>query len=246
MKAIRIYIVEEEVIMQEPLHLCLEQLGYEVCGLATEAKQAWHEIVELKPDLVFIDLDIKGENSGIWLGERLDIPFIYLTANNDTKTIDAALQTKPCNCLIRPFNWTQIYAAVSLAVKPASEPNDSDTDKEIRHSQNDYNVKGELVMRDGSTYFKVNLNNILFVHTEGKYIYLHTAEKKIILRTSLSFFLEDNKYHLFERVHKSYVVNIDKISSFSNDHIMIATHRIPLSRSYKNSFFERMEVFRAN
>ena len=108
-KAIRIYLVEDEIITREALKECLLTLGYNVCGGQSVATKALEEIKALKPDMVFLDISLKGEKNGIWIGAQLDMPFIYLTAFNDEKTIEAAAKTKPSAYLIKPFQSQNKY-----------------------------------------------------------------------------------------------------------------------------------------
>jgi DNA-binding LytR/AlgR family response regulator len=240
-KAISIYIVEDEIITREALKECLLSFGYEVCGAQSVAIKALEEISQLKPDLVFLDINLKGEHSGIWIGQQLNIPFIYLTAFNDGKTIEAAAGTKPSAYLIKPFQNQQVFAAVSVAISlfEKSERNQPEQDTELNTH---YNLKGELVIKDGYTHYKIQLQSILFIKTVDKYIYVHTKERRYVLRSSLSQFLEEYKLNLFIRIHKSFAVNKQHIVSFTSDQVNVAQDVLPLSRAYKKDFLLNMSL----
>lgn len=240
-KAIRIYLVEDEIIAREALKECLLSFGYEVCGAQSTAVKAFDEIQQLQPDLIFLDIHLKGEQNGIWLGAQLHIPFIYLTAFNDAKTIEEAAHTKPAAYLIKPFQHQQVFAAVSVAMSlfEKSEPQASE---EVNDLNKHYNLHGELVIKDGYTHYKIQWQSILYIKTIDKYIYVHTAEKRYVLRTSLTQFLEEYQLKQFIRIHKSYAVNKQHVLSFTADHVKLTQEELPLSRAYKKDFLVQMQV----
>ncbi|GAB3827072.1 hypothetical protein GCM10028895_38870 [Pontibacter rugosus] len=89
----KILISEDEVIIAEDLAASLEDLGYETCAIDT-GEDTIDMIRETKPDLVLLDINLRGNADGVEIGSRIreefKIPFIYLTAYADTATIDRA------------------------------------------------------------------------------------------------------------------------------------------------------------
>lgn len=239
MQAIRIYILEDEIITQELLRECLEGFGYEVCGTHHKAEEALKEIERLQPDMAILDINVKGKYTGVWLGNQLKIPFIYLTAYNDSKTIHAALETQPSSYLIKPFEDMQVFAAIELALKDVRNPH-----REAALSKNVeafYNLGGELIVKDGHSHYKLRLHDIFYIKSDGKYIDLHLENKRITLRSSLVNFLKEYPSDLFVRVHKSYLVNINEVDSFTRSNIQLSDCQIPISRSYKDEFLSKMK-----
>lgn len=239
MKKIRIYILEDEIITQELLRECLESFDYEVCGAHHKAENALEEIKELQPDIAILDINVKGKYSGVWLGDQLNIPFVYLTAYNDPKTIHSALETKPASYLIKPFEDMQVFAAVELALKDLKQVKRSTEPKQS--SDPFYNSGNEVVLKDGSTHHKIKLHEIFYVKSDGNYIELHMKDKRITLRYSLVNFLNDFPSDIFVRVHKSYIVNYQEMDSFTKAYIEILNCQIPISRSYKKEFLSLVD-----
>ena len=231
------------MLTQRGLEICLNSLGYEVCGMSADPVTAVEEIQSLKPDLVFLDINLNSEHDGIWVGEQLNMPFIYLTAYSDAKTIEHAAGSEPASYLIKPFEKAQVFAAITLALKNYEK---SDENKENANQVNNhYNLKGELVIKEGSGHYKISLQDVLYIRAENRYIYVHTADRRFVLRTALSRFLEEYDVNLFHRVHKSYAINLNQIQSYSGGIITVGEDEIPLSRSYKKSFFDTMAVFKS-
>jgi len=117
---IRILIVEDEAIVAEDLELAVTNIGYEVVGRAVSADAAVNKAVELKPDLVLMDIVLRGEKNGIdasqEIKEKVDIPVIFLTAYSDVGLIDRAKSTEPYAYLVKPFQERQLLASIETAL----------------------------------------------------------------------------------------------------------------------------------
>jgi len=117
---IRILIVEDEAIVAEDLELAVTNIGYEVVGRAVSADAAVDKAVKLKPDLVLMDIVLRGEKSGIdasrEIKEKVDIPVIFLTAYSDVGLIDKAKSTEPYAYIVKPFQERQLLASIKTAL----------------------------------------------------------------------------------------------------------------------------------
>lgn len=236
MRKIQVYIVEDELITREVLKENLEKLGYEIVGMQDNAMDALVEINSLKPDLAILDIRVKGNQDGIWLGNQLSIPFVYLTAFSDMVTVKKAIATKPSSYLIKPFREVDIYTAIELAMDKYHIQTEGVNLGDNIH----YNYNGELLIKDGYKYFKIRIEDINYLKTDGKYLELHLNSGCKILRVSLINFLTLFKEVKFIQVHKSFAVNPDKIVSFDSKNIQLKNMSIPVSRGFKNLFIRIM------
>jgi len=116
----KILIVEDERITAEDLAEILKGLGYQVTAVVSSGAEAIHEAGENPPDLVLMDIRIKGEMDGAEtariLRERFDIPVVYLTAHADRDTLDRAKQSRPLGYIVKPFHETELHASVEMAL----------------------------------------------------------------------------------------------------------------------------------
>ncbi|AFZ47460.1 response regulator receiver modulated diguanylate cyclase/phosphodiesterase [Cyanobacterium stanieri PCC 7202] len=130
---ISIFIVEDEAIAAESLKLDLEQLGYQVVGLADNKKQAVSGIYKTKPDLILMDIKIKDED-GITLAKELNrrssnsIPIVYLTAYTDKETIKRAIKSSPYGFIAKPYKIELLETGISIALNKHQEI----TEKQIK------------------------------------------------------------------------------------------------------------------
>ena len=116
----RILIVEDEVIVREDLRDSLEGLGYEVVGVAVAGREAISKTQELRPDLVLMDVRLKGDMDGIEAAQsiraRYTLPVVFLTAFADERTIARAAAACPYGYLTKPFNERAIRATIEVAL----------------------------------------------------------------------------------------------------------------------------------
>lgn len=120
MNKIKILVVEDESIVAKDIQNSLIRLGYDVPSTASSAITAYDKLDEIKPDLVFLDIKLKGDTDGIQIAERIkteyDIPVIFLTSYVDKSTLDRAKITEPYGYLVKPFNENDLQSTVEMAI----------------------------------------------------------------------------------------------------------------------------------
>jgi diguanylate cyclase (GGDEF)-like protein len=116
----RIFVVEDDGIVAVDIADALKRFGYRFVGRAASADEALRKIEETMPELVLMDVRLKGDTSGITVAEyvrrRLEIPVVFLTASSDGPTIRRALTTEPLGYLVKPFREIDLCAAIELAL----------------------------------------------------------------------------------------------------------------------------------
>ncbi|WP_281632405.1 sigma 54-interacting response regulator [Flavobacterium luteolum] len=114
----RILIVEDQFIEAHDLQLILEKANYEVTGIARSVEQALEQIEIEKPDLVFLDIMLKGKRDGIELAHILKekhIGFIFLSANSSKSILDEAKTTQPYGFIVKPFRDQDVLTTLEIA-----------------------------------------------------------------------------------------------------------------------------------
>lgn len=116
----RILVVEDEGIIAKDLDYTLKGLGYTVPAIAFSGEDAIKKAAELRPDLVVIDIVLKGHMDGVQAAEeirdRFDIPVIYLTAYSDDKTLERAKVTQPFGYIVKPFDERELYTNIEMVL----------------------------------------------------------------------------------------------------------------------------------
>ncbi|HMI61260.1 MAG TPA: sigma-54 dependent transcriptional regulator, partial [Puia sp.] len=115
----KILIVEDQFIEANNLKMILENAGYEVCGVAASVADALRLLEDNKPHMVMLDIHLRGPLTGVDLAEKLirrNIAFVYLSANSNRQTLDAAKVTRPYGFLVKPFRERDVLIMLEVAL----------------------------------------------------------------------------------------------------------------------------------
>lgn len=120
MREARLVIAEDELIVAKDLQRSLERLGYEVLATVATGEDAVARAGALHPDLVLMDIVLRGDTDGIdaasAIRERFDIPVVYLTAHADEATLQRAKVTEPFGYVLKPFEERELHKAILMAL----------------------------------------------------------------------------------------------------------------------------------
>jgi len=179
-----------------------------------------------KVDLVFLDISL-GELSGIQLLEAVNISseVIITTAHHEYALKGYELNVT--DYLMKPFTFERFLSAVDRAVTRLQA-------EKKEPARNFIFVKTEHRLE------KLMLNELLYIEGMRDYRRIHTTAKRIMTLQTFSDFEEQIPPHIACRVHKSWMVALDKIDAVERDRIMIRDAIIPISETYKKTFFERI------
>ena len=152
----QILIVEDDNIVVMELRNRLQSLGYAVSGVASYGEEAIAKAGEVRPDLVLMDIRLKGAVDGIEAAEeiraRFDIPVVYLTAYADEDTLQRAKVTEPYGYVIKPFQERELYSTVEIALyKHKAEGALRDSEERFR----------DLYENAPNAYFSVGADGII-------------------------------------------------------------------------------------
>ena len=116
----KILIVEDEGVVALSLQAVLNKMGYMVVGIAITGNEAIRMATDLHPDVILMDIHIKGDKDGIQTTEKInefsDVPVIYLTAYADDETVNRALKTRSHSYLVKPYNPRELYSNIEFAI----------------------------------------------------------------------------------------------------------------------------------
>ncbi|MBN1348215.1 response regulator [candidate division KSB1 bacterium] len=120
MRKVRILIVEDERLTAEDIKTSLEALGYSVPALISSGSKAIKMVKKYKPDLVLMDIVLRGKMNGIEAADqikyRFNIPVVYLTAYADETTLARAKVTEPFGYIIKPFEERELHSVIEMAL----------------------------------------------------------------------------------------------------------------------------------
>jgi two-component system, response regulator PdtaR len=121
MSNVKVLIVEDDDVLARVITWRLTNLGYEISGRAASCAETMELLLKEIPDVVLMDINIKGGTDGIdttiMIKERFKLPVIYLTSHSDGPTLERAKATHPDGFILKPFGDNDLRVAIELALK---------------------------------------------------------------------------------------------------------------------------------
>ena len=162
----KILIVEDEGVVALSLQAVLNKMGYMVVGIAITGNEAIKMATDLHPDVILMDIHIKGDKDGIQTTEKIneisDVPVIYLTAYADDETVNRALKTRSHSYLVKPYNPRELYSNIEFAIYK----------RRLKDRIGTHRENLELLLT------KIPDTGIIF-DTNGKVVYLNSAAETL-------------------------------------------------------------------
>lgn len=210
----KIIIVEDQVLIAHFLRDILLKEGYNNIEIALKINQAIDLTIHNEPEIILLDINIEGKDSGIHWAEKyaLNKKIIFITAQTERDTLKKALKINPVAYLTKPVKKIELLAAVELAKNSLK--------------------KNYIIVKDGYNELKVMFDEILFIKSDKNYVDIQTSSKKITSRTTLDNIQNELDSKIFCKVHRSYIINKDKISRKTSNSVTIGEHEIPISRNF--------------
>ncbi len=184
-------------------------------------------LAENDADLVFLDIDMPNLD-GMQLSELIrskDVRVIFCTAYSEYAV--ESYEKDAIDYLLKPIAYERFLKAVQKALKARSE--------ETRAARN-----GMLFIKSGSRIHQVDTGEVLYMEKKGHYVVFHTPGKEMLSRMNMNDLMKTLPSDNFVRIHRSYVVAIDKIDTIEKCMVVIKGERIPIGESYRDDFFKRI------
>lgn len=241
MSSYNILIVEDDPQIAESLSDMLEILDHKVVGIAESYDTAVELLEQGDAELVLLDIQLKGNKSGIDVAEKikndLHIPFIFTTAYADKETIKKASEHSPYGYIVKPYGMKDINAGIEIAIqnhKSFKETKPNNGDSGVFNSES-------LFVKHNGRIVRVKIEDILFVEAKGDYVVFKTEEKGYVVHTTFKNVENKLNENIFVKVHRSYIVNINKVVDIEENNLLIKNQVIPISRGQRANLISRLD-----
>lgn len=235
-KSVSCLIVDDEAVAREIIVSHLAKIeNINIVHQCKNAIEAFNFINNHSIDLIFLDINMP-EISGIAFAKSInkDIKIIFTTAYRDYAVEGFDLQA--VDYLLKPIAFERLLKSVNRYFEVATSPIDPS------------NIKSDkggnfIFVRSDRKMIKVDFEAINYIESYSDYLKIHTDVGQIITRETISAIEAKLPKDQFLRIHRSYIISIQKIESYTNEHIAIAGKELPMSRSYKKevlSFMDRL------
>lgn len=247
---------DEELARRRVLNLLGEVPQIKVLGECSNGKTAIKQINEIKPDLVFLDINMKDMNGFEVLQKITANPkpvVIFITAYDNYAS--RAFDVDAFDFLLKPFKDDRFFKTINKVLNLSQNEADSHFEKRIKDLFRIYSeeVKAgnsitKIPVKQGNKTILLEPANILYIIASGYYAEIYTEGKKYVLRESLNNLEEMLDNNIFFRIHRSTIVNINHVkeivhSEFSEiDAKMTDDKLLHISKSNKKQFLEKIGI----
>lgn len=227
-----VLIVEDEMILGMDLKSHLNKMGYTTLPLAKTPDKALEILSTSQPDILILDIHLgKQQMDGIALAsdlkKRYDLPFIFVTSHAEDHYIERAKAVEPNAYILKPFNYKEIEIAIELALANFSGGKTS----------NVVTINDSLFLKKNHHFERVRFEQILWLKADGNYTEIKTTTETFIYSMILKKVEMAVPKDQFYRVHRSYIVNKERIAGFSGNTLIIEKMKIPVSHQYRSMVF---------
>lgn len=240
----KILIVEDEMVIAANLSLQLTSFGYEVVGIIPRGEQVIGHIEKALPDLILLDIHLKGTMDGIAVGQQIvnqfQLPIIYLTSNADDATFERAKATKPHAFISKPFKNREVKRAIELAV--TQNVQQLNTPQAVNIKESPYMLTDRIFVRHKNNMVKLLIADILYIEAERNYARIFSIDKEYLLTMTLKIMAEKLPPAHFLRIHRSFIINLSQIEAVNEGYVLVNQKAIPIGKTQKSELLTRVKL----
>ena len=228
-------IVDDEAIAREIIETHLSKIkNITILASCSNAIEAFNHISNHTIDLVFLDINMP-EISGISFAKSInkDIKVVFTTAYRDYAV--EGFELKAVDYLLKPISFDRLQKALDTYFDIYGNVTETST--------LDHDVSEFMFVRSDRKMIKIDYDTIRYIESYSDYLKIHTANETIVTRETITAIEAKLPKHQFLRIHRSYIISIKHIQSFTNENITIHKQALPISRSYKKDVLKQLEKF---
>lgn len=248
---VKILIVEDDMIIGAKISMQLVKLGYEVTGIIPRGEEAIEYVINNKPDIILLDINLKGTLDGVETALKIqetdDIPIIYVTANTDEVTFNRAKETRPYAFIAKPMKNIDLQRAIELTISRLDgnfdASNETQDAEETDNSERPFILSDRIFVKHSGKMVKIFIADILYLEADRNYCQIFTKNQKHTLAIPLKVMEDKLSSKFFVRIHRSFMANISQIDEVSEGHVLIGGKHLLLSSSYREELLSRIQAF---
>ncbi len=246
MSEIKILIIEDELIIAEDLKIQLSKLGYGVTGIAKTYDKAIELMEKQLPDLMLIDIKLKGLKDGIDLAETVrkqhELPLIFLTSHADKNTVERAKDVHPDGYLIKPYEREDLYTSIEIAFANYIQRKTGQPESKKLEDEQNAVLDDSIFVKKDHLLIKIRFDELQWIMAERNYLELHCNGKKHLIRSTLQDFMDKLPANMFFQVHRSFAINLKHLTAIEHSIVRVGGQEIPLGRSFVEPLKEKLKI----
>lgn len=248
MSKINVLVVEDESIVSKDIQHSLKKLGYNVVGASSTGELAIELAGSENPDIILMDIMLKGEMSGIQAAEKIrekySIPIIFLTAYADESTLSKAKITEPYGYILKPFKEIDLHTTIEMAIYKHGKEQEVVKERDLLYSiiENKESGGDFIFVKSNSKLVKLRNDEIFYIEALKDYVVIHTKDTRYTIHSTMKDIEAKMGVEDFIRIHRSYIVRLDKIATIEYPNLTLESidKIIPIGGSYRDELSKRI------
>lgn len=248
-----VFILEDENIVAKDIEMSLKKLGFNVVGMASSGEKV-KELLDggVEPDIFLMDIMIKGDMTGIEVAEYVKAnygsPVIFLTAYADENTLSKAKITEPYGYILKPFKEIDLHTTIEMALYKHQKTAELKKELDVYSTLASENQNGKdyIFVKNKSRLVKISVEDLYYVEALKDYVNFHSRHGKYTIHSTMKDVQSKLPGKFFARVHRSFIVNLDKILSVEHVHgrlqLESVEKSIPIGGSYKDDLLAKFNL----
>jgi two-component system LytT family response regulator len=248
---IKVLVIDDESLARDLIIEMLKAFDeFQIVGECSDGLEAVKTIERLRPDLIFLDVQMPVLNGLEVIEEIKDeyLPEIIFVTAYDNYAI-RAFDFHAIDYLLKPYSRSRFRKAVLHAKERISQQNGVETRQQMSSLLENHKNKPphlqRIFVKDNGKIILLEPDAIDWIEADDKYLQLHTMKKTHLIRQTLNSIEAELDPNIFLRIHRSTIVNLTRVKEihplFNGEYVLILQdgNKLTLSRNYKNRFFER-------
>jgi DNA-binding LytR/AlgR family response regulator len=223
----RCLIIDDEPLAIKLIKTHLSKLdSFEVAGECSNALKAVEFLKREHIDLMFLDINMPEITGLDFLKSLPDPPYVIITTAYREYAIEG-YDLDVIDFLLKPISFERFLKAINRYCN-RTNPFHKNSKGQANAAENEH-----VFIQDGKNIYKILYADLLYLEGFGEYVKVVTVSKTHLVRDSLSDFEQKLPADHFLRIHKSYIVNLEKITGYSSVHIMMKNNELPIGRIFR-------------
>lgn len=223
-------IADDELLARKLIGQFSERCGkLEVIGSFANGIEVRELLKEEQVDLIFLDIEMPGLSGIDLLRSTPVLPQVVLTTHHKEYALEA-FEYDITDYLVKPITYSRFLKAVEKAERLQA----------LDTNEGKGTQKKELFVKVDSRLIKIDGDEILFIEAYGDYVKIHLADQKLLAHTTMTSFEQTLPNEEFVRVHRRFIVRLEKILELRKTSILVEDKEIPVSKSYRQNLLDKL------
>jgi DNA-binding LytR/AlgR family response regulator len=235
---IKCLVVDDEPLAREVLLQFIANCpSLEVVGECSDAIEAGEFLRSGQADLIFLDIEMPMLLGTDFIKTLTHPPIIIFTTAYPEFAAEG-FDSNAVDYLLKPISFERF----TKAVNKASEWLEFKRTKQLKEGQETPADPGFILLRADKRLYKTNYDDIFYLEATGDYIKVHTRERKLVIHETFRNILAVLPDRMFIRVHKSFIVSLDKISMIEGNQVAVAGQMIPVGQVFRDGLLAKLNI----